>query len=37
LQLPFGGWSGTDSGRGRVGGAAAFAEFTQLKTVSIHI
>jgi acyl-CoA reductase-like NAD-dependent aldehyde dehydrogenase len=37
LQLPFGGWSGTQSGRGRIGGAAAFAEFTQLKTISVQI
>jgi succinate-semialdehyde dehydrogenase/glutarate-semialdehyde dehydrogenase len=37
LHLPFGGWSGKESGRGRIGGAATFAEFTQLKTVSVHV
>lgn len=37
LQLPFGGWQGKDSGRGRVGGRHALEEFTQLKTISLDI
>jgi acyl-CoA reductase-like NAD-dependent aldehyde dehydrogenase len=36
-HLPFGGWAGTRSGRGRVGGRAALAEFTQSKTLSLHV
>lgn len=36
-RLPFGGWAGTESGRGRVGGVAALEEFTQTKTVSMHV
>jgi succinate-semialdehyde dehydrogenase/glutarate-semialdehyde dehydrogenase len=37
LHLPFGGWSGKRSGRGRLGGRAVLDEFCQSKTISIHV
>jgi acyl-CoA reductase-like NAD-dependent aldehyde dehydrogenase len=36
-NLSFGGWAGTLSGRGRLGGGYVFGEFTQSKTVSFDI
>ncbi len=37
LHLPFGGWSGKHSGRGRVGGRYIFESMTQLRSVSINL
>jgi succinate-semialdehyde dehydrogenase/glutarate-semialdehyde dehydrogenase len=36
-QLPFGGWAGTLSGRGRLGGTGALDEFTQSKLITFDI
>ena len=37
LHLPFGGWAGKDSGRGRLGGRTTLEQFTQLKTISLDV
>jgi acyl-CoA reductase-like NAD-dependent aldehyde dehydrogenase len=37
LHLPFGGWAGKASGRGRVGGRYVFDAFTQIRSVAIHL
>jgi acyl-CoA reductase-like NAD-dependent aldehyde dehydrogenase len=37
LNLPFGGASGRQSGRGRLGGRWALEEFTQVKTIAMDI
>jgi len=37
LHLPFGGWAGKDSGRGRLGGRTTLEQFTQLKTISVDV
>lgn len=37
LHLPFGGWGGKRSGRGRLGGRTTLEEFTQLKTISVRV
>jgi acyl-CoA reductase-like NAD-dependent aldehyde dehydrogenase len=37
LSLPFGGWAGKRSGRGRLGGRSTLEEFTQIKTVSMRV
>jgi succinate-semialdehyde dehydrogenase/glutarate-semialdehyde dehydrogenase len=37
LHLPFGGWAGKQSGRGRLGGRHTLEQFTQTKTVSFDI
>jgi acyl-CoA reductase-like NAD-dependent aldehyde dehydrogenase len=37
LHLPFGGWAGKASGRGRVGGRYIFDAMTQLRSVSIDL
>jgi acyl-CoA reductase-like NAD-dependent aldehyde dehydrogenase len=37
LHLPFGGRSGRNSGRGRLGGRHTLEEFTQLKTISLDV
>jgi acyl-CoA reductase-like NAD-dependent aldehyde dehydrogenase len=36
-QLPFGGWAGTLSGRGRLGGRGALDEFTQSKLITFDL
>ena len=35
--MPFGGWSGKRSGRGRVGGRYIFDAMTQIRSVSISL
>jgi acyl-CoA reductase-like NAD-dependent aldehyde dehydrogenase len=37
LHLPFGGWAGKRSGRGRLGGRSTLEEFTQVKTISMRM
>jgi len=37
LHLPFGGWAGKASGRGRLGGRTTLEQFTQLKTISMDV
>lgn len=37
LHLPFGGWAGKRSGRGRLGGAGTLEEFTQVKVISMDV
>ncbi len=37
LHLPFGGWEGKRSGRGRLGGRTTLETFTQVKTVSLRL
>ena len=37
LHLPFGGWAGKSSGRGRVGGRQIFEAFTQLRSVAFDV
>jgi acyl-CoA reductase-like NAD-dependent aldehyde dehydrogenase len=37
LHLPFGGWAGKRSGRGRLGGATTLQEFTQVKVISMDV
>jgi acyl-CoA reductase-like NAD-dependent aldehyde dehydrogenase len=37
LSLPFGGWAGKTSGRGRLGGRAVIEEFTQTKVVALNV
>jgi acyl-CoA reductase-like NAD-dependent aldehyde dehydrogenase len=37
LHMPFGGWPGTDSGIGRLGGRHALEALTEIRTVSIDV
>jgi len=37
LHLPFGGWAGKASGRGRVGGRYIFESMTQVRSVAITV
>ncbi len=37
LHLPFGGWAGKSSGRGRVGGRQIFEAFTQIRSVAFDV
>ena len=37
LHLPFGGWAGKSSGRGRVGGRYIFESMTQIRSVAFHV
>jgi succinate-semialdehyde dehydrogenase/glutarate-semialdehyde dehydrogenase len=37
LHIPFGGFSGRDSGRGRLGGMKVLEEMTDLKTITMTI
>ena len=37
LHLPFGGWAGKSSGRGRVGGRHIFEAMTQIRSVALDI
>lgn len=37
LHLPFGGWAGKTSGRGRVGGRHIFEAMTQIRSVAIDV
>jgi acyl-CoA reductase-like NAD-dependent aldehyde dehydrogenase len=37
LHLPFGGWAGKTSGRGRVGGRYIFESMTQIRSVAVHV
>jgi len=37
LHLPFGGWAGKASGRGRVGGRYIFESMTQLRSVAVTV
>ena len=37
LHLPFGGWAGKSSGRGRVGGRHIFEAMTQVRSVAFDV
>jgi succinate-semialdehyde dehydrogenase/glutarate-semialdehyde dehydrogenase len=37
LHIPFGGGSGTESGRGRIGGIHTLVEMTEIKTITFSI
>ena len=37
LHLPFGGWAGKSSGRGRVGGRHIFDAMTQIRSVAFDV
>jgi acyl-CoA reductase-like NAD-dependent aldehyde dehydrogenase len=37
LHLPFGGWAGKTSGRGRVGGRYVFESMTQIRSIAIDV
>lgn len=37
LHLPFGGWAGKTSGRGRVGGRHIFEAMTQIRSVAFDV
>jgi len=36
-RLPFGGWAGSASGVGRVGGRFSIERLTELKTIVVHL